>query len=186
MTVLTAIGKSFLDFLPLLIFLQIAGHSTASGAAKWMFAFEVAGIVSVLHIAFLIIRSAVANRIALAVDMYLLVGGVASFFSLHSIISLLNSSRECGVLVAICVVGIVTTVFSSAGFVGYRAHKPAVYTCSIYLLLVTGAAASVSFVWIGHALLAGVLPVLSIVMVNKLLLMRLQKSTPADVLSNKD
>lgn len=175
MSVLKSIAKNFLDFLPLFIFLQVVSLSGKTGAEKWLFAYEVAGAVSVVHVIYLRLRKIVASRVALGVDLYLFTGGMVSVFSFTPIIDILNAAREFGVLLSICIVGISTTIFSPSGFVGYQSCTSSTRRYSAYLLMITFVAAAMSYLTRGNPFFAGVIPVLAVVIANKIFLSKLKK-----------
>lgn len=174
MQILKYTVNNILDFLPLFIFLQISGRDSVVGVLSWMLAFEITAVVSLVHIAILIFRKRIANRVALGIDLYFLIMGITSYFSIGSILLFFKEAKEFGMLIPICVVGVVTTFFSKNGFVGYSCDSKNVRLYSIYLLGVAAVASIISFIFIGNPVFSGVLPICLLIISNKILLGQLK------------
>lgn len=176
MKILKYIINNALDFLPLIIFLQISGRDSVVGELSWLLAFEITAVVSLVHIAILIFRKRIANRVSLGIDLYFLIVGLASYFSIGSILFFFKGAKEFGMLIPICVVGVVTTFLSKNGFVGYSCGGKNVRLYSIYLLSVAAVALIISFIFIGNHFFAGVLPICLLIISNKILLGQLKNN----------
>lgn len=113
------IGKLFplVQFIPLSVFLSIIRWSDESGT-NWQLSFIIGGCISFIETIILLVRKTRINRFILAVNLFLFVGGVSFIFKLHPILSLYKSLMQSALFASLILVGLVTTFFSSYGFIG--------------------------------------------------------------------
>jgi hypothetical protein len=123
-----------LGFLALATFAMIAFGTGAPDVATWRRAFLIGGTVAVLELGVLFAMAKPANRLVVAANVYLAAGGLA--FALQQWWFLKGYERFglSGILLAMLVVGVVTTFASRAGFVGMHAPQSLIRRASYILL----------------------------------------------------
>jgi hypothetical protein len=148
--------------------------------ADWLNAFLAGGVIAGLRLGFAsaLSRGRPQNRLILGVNVYLIIGGVSVFAKQLSVLQVLNDLRESGVFLCILTVGVITALGSKAGFVGEksRAEQSRAKRYSLWLIGFAFAATAASFYFKGNLMLSAVIPLLALVIVNKILKNRLQKT----------
>jgi hypothetical protein len=114
----TVIGY-FLGFIALAVFAWLSFSQGKPTEATWRFAFMVSGAIAVAELFVLVyLISKPANRLVIAANIYLALGGLAFAFDQEWFLRKYEQLGLSAILLLMFVVGIVSTIFSSAGFVG--------------------------------------------------------------------
>lgn len=167
--VAVTIAEYLLGFFALATFAAVAFSAGAPSAERWVFAFKIGAALALIEIGILLHRSAPANRLILAANLWLFAGGVAALTQQWCWFKGYERLGESGLFLFMLAVGIVTTAFTPAGFVAARGPRRRVTLASVALLLAVLAALLASVCFRGNAKLAAVIPVISLSWLNRLL-----------------
>ena len=129
---MSMLKKAFglVQFFPLLIFMYAFTYFMS-----WEAAFEIAGIVAAVIVGFLFIARITMDNFMLGTSLFLVLGAVMFLFNVVALEYLYGFYMEAMLFASILFVGIVTTFFSSTGFIGVAGEAVQVRRASIYLLL---------------------------------------------------
>ena len=164
------------QFVPLSVFLAIIRWSDEPGP-NWKFAFIAGGCIAVIESILLSVAKNVFNRFILAVNLFLIVGAVGFLFKIHFILSLYKNLMHSTLFASFLFVGLVTTFFSAYGFIGVKhSNKHIVRSRSIFLLIASLVAFILSMLFRGNMLLAGILPFVGLLLINKLLCLKKKRT----------
>lgn len=120
------------------------------------------------------------SRLVLSANLYLLLGGLAFFLNQWWFLQLYDALRESAIFIIMLGVGVTTTLGSRAGFVAARsAPRTPVVRASLWLLAATALALLVSINYRGDRYLAAVYPIVSLAVLNRVLLYRLERQVRA-------
>ncbi len=164
MRALAVFGRIVLNHLPLTVFTACASLR-AQEADRWLAAYLVGGSVALGHLCFLVSRRKEADRVAVAVDAYLIFGCLAVFFEFTPGLAALNRAREGGLMLSIALVGGGSIFFTKGGFIGCAAAGTrAVRKYSLALLFGAFVCCAVSFLFKGKLFVSAVVPVIFLVL----------------------
>ena len=158
-----AIVGFFVQFLPLSLFASYAFADANQTPRRWLEAYALGSGLAVIRIGFSFWRRTPVNPLVLGTDLYLFFGLVTCLTQESWLIAVLSTSQAMGFLVTVFVAGAIATKVSVRGFVfAESSNHEAVVRASLILLVITGAAIGISFIFRGDTFCSGVLPVLSI------------------------
>ncbi len=116
------------------------------------------GFIAVIVSAIQLYASVIIDRLILGVNLFLAVGAVAFLGNIDLLLYYYATYKGVVFLSSIAFVGLITTLFSDAGFVGVAAHnKKLVRNASLQLLALTCAAIAWSYVMNTDGLLVAVM-----------------------------
>jgi hypothetical protein len=119
MSALKAIVAYFLGFIALAVFAWLAFGRGTPTEATWRFAFEVAGALAVAELLVLIFAlKKPTNRLIIAANIYLALGGLAFVLNQEWFLRKYEQLGLNTILSVMFLVGVLSTSFSKAGFVG--------------------------------------------------------------------
>jgi hypothetical protein len=119
MPAIKAIVAYLLGFIALAVFAWLAFGRGTPTEATWRFAFEVAGALAVAELLVLIFAlKKPANRLIIAANIYLALGGLAFVFSQEWFLRRYEQLGLNAILLLMLLIGVLSTSFSKAGFVG--------------------------------------------------------------------
>src|SRR5579872_6687196 len=107
----------YTQFLPLVAFLWTARYFGFNDTG-WMYAFYAGSIIAIIQSAIFAFYKIFFNRFLLAINLFLLGGGVAFLTHSKILLNLYSDYQQVMLFVAFIIVGVVTTFFTKAGFVG--------------------------------------------------------------------
>ena len=161
------------QFVPLSVFLAIVRWTDGSGP-DWKLAFIISGCIAAVESILLFTTKKIVNRFIWAVNLFLVVGAVSFALKIHPILSLYKNLMQSALFASLVLIGLVTTFFSVNGFIGAKhSNKHIVRSYSIYLLIASLFAFILSMLFRGNMLLAGILPFIGLLLINKLLRLKL-------------
>ncbi|WP_373975535.1 nucleoporin NDC1 [Chitinibacter sp. SCUT-21] len=164
---------ALVQFFPLSIFALYAFWHGAPSDERWLAAFQIGALLALIQLIWVLRQAQPANRLILAANLYLIAGGMAAFFQQWWFLKLYGSLRVAAIFVFILAVGIVTTLCSPAGFIAQAAAPTQqVRTASYYLLAATLIALTVSLYYRGNQTWAAVVPIVSLVILQRILARR--------------
>lgn len=167
--VLLAVIEYLLGFLALAFFAFLAFGLPSPTDDRLLFAFKAATPVALAELAFLWWRPSPANRLILGANLWLVAGGLAAWTQQWWWLRGYQQLGEASLFLSIGVVGLVTTAFSSSGFVAADGPRRPVVWASICLLLAVGLALVAAVHFRGNVKFAAVVPVIALSWLNRLL-----------------
>lgn len=161
---------ALIQFIPLSLFATYAFWNGAPDEHRWEIAFKLASIAALIQLVIILPQSRPANRLVLAANFYLLLGGLAFLTHQWWYLRLYDSLRETAIFVLMMVVGTITTLASRAGYVGAEnASERLVIRASLALLLATAIALVLSVLFRGDRYLAAVWPIVGLAVLQRFL-----------------
>lgn len=162
------IAASLFQFLPLSVFTIYSFRTGVPSQERLFTGFMIGAVVAVIQLIWLLRQQRPANRLILGANLWLIIGGAAVYFQLWGILKLFREMREAGLLASMLAIGIVTTLFSPAGYIG-SSHADAVLVRkkSCLLLLVTVLALLCGLYFRGNTLFAAVIPIIILAVLNR-------------------
>jgi hypothetical protein len=134
-----------LGFIALTAFGALAFAAAPQTSATWRHAFIVSGAIACVELAILVYRAKPANRLIIGANIWLIAGAAAFLSKQWWLLTFYERWQGISLVGAMFAVGVLTSIFSPAGFVGAIGPKPAVTLTSVALLVATGCV--LWFVW---------------------------------------
>lgn len=164
------------QYIPLSAFLAIVRWSDQTGP-NWKLAFVIGGCIALIELFFLLINKKVIDRFIMAINIFLFVGGLGFLFDIHPILNLYDRLMQSALFVSILLVGVVTTLFSIYGFIGVgHPNKQLIRNRSIYLLMASLLACTLSLFFRQDMLFGGTLPFIGLLVSRKMLCLNMNNS----------
>jgi len=161
---------ALIQFIPLSLFATYAFWSGAPDEHRWEIAFKLASIAAIIQLLIILPQSRPANRLVLAANFYLLLGGLAFLTHQWWYLRLYDDLRESAIFVLMLAVGTVTTLASRAGYIGaVNSSRRFVVRASVALLLATTVALVLSVLFRGDRYLAAVWPIVGLAVLQRFL-----------------
>lgn len=158
-----AILGYLLGFLALAVFAAVAFGAGPPGDEQMLKAFRLGALLAGVELAVLAWRSEPANRLIVGANVWLIAGGLAALLEQWWWLRGYQRLGEASLFLAMATVGMLTTVFTSAGFVAVpQGDRARVLKASWALLAAVLLALGVSVMFRGDIRLAAVLPVIAL------------------------
>ncbi|NQZ86547.1 MAG: hypothetical protein HRT54_03080 [Colwellia sp.] len=106
------------QFLPLSLFSMIGFWHPETSNQTWLLAFQIAALVGVAQLLLIIKLKIIMSRLILSANIYLILGGLASFFQQWWYLEFYNILQETAIFIVMIFVGIITMTWSKNSFVG--------------------------------------------------------------------
>lgn len=164
----------FVQFLPLSFFATYAFWHGEPTDDRWMEAFQWGALAALIQLLIVLPQRRPINRLILAANLYLLVGGGAVLTHQWWLLQTYGVLREAGIFIAILIVGIVTTLVSPAGFIATLATQSEVRRASLRLLVAVMLALGMSLVFAGDTTWAAVVPIICLAIFYRVLQVRVR------------
>ncbi len=163
---------ALVQFFPLSLFATYAYWRGTPTGDRWVTAFELGAAAAILEFVICFSQPRVANRLVLAANLYLVVAGAAAFAHQSWLLNIYGVFQESGIFLFMFAVGIVTTFWSAAGYVGAEvssASKTDIRRASIWLVSATVLALGASRVFRGDRTWAAVVPIIALAVAQRVL-----------------
>ncbi len=161
---------SLVQFFPLSLFATLAYANGPPSEGHWRRAFVVAAVAGLVQLAIVLPQSRPVNRLVLAANLYLILGGLAFLFHQGWYLRGYDALRESAIFVAMLAVGAGATAFTPAGFAALEnAARPAALRASWWLLGTTLLALGMSVMFRGDRYLAAVIPIVALAVLQRVL-----------------
>ncbi|WOB47933.1 hypothetical protein NYR97_11575 [Xanthomonas hydrangeae] len=148
-------------FLPAVIFLRFAQWNGIVSDDRWMLAFQISSPFACVYLLAAALRRSPANRLVLATNLYLLGGGIMSFFHYWPGLAWYGRLREAAVMLLVVVVGVMAILFTRSGFIAVQYGDPQrVRRDSLLLLAAAIAGVAVAYACRGNPFVAVVVPMM--------------------------
>ncbi len=133
----------YLRFFPLTVFMVYARSYGMTNQA-WYGAFVLAGLCSLAMFAILVNKRVMLDRLMLGVNLFFLVGACGFLFNVEEILQWYSETRGGPFFGCIALVGVLSILFTKAGFIGVKNKSNKAIQYSSFLLF---AATIISWVW---------------------------------------
>jgi len=164
------------QFLPLSLFSTIGFWQPQTSNETWLLAFQVAALVGICQLLLIAKLSTVMSRLILSANIYLILGGLASFFQQWWYLELYNTLQESAIFIVMICVGLSTMFFSNYGFVGINKtlavrvkERIDINKKSVYLFIAVLISFVVSVVFRGDIAISVVIPIIALALFQRYL-----------------
>jgi hypothetical protein len=154
------------QFFPVSAFATFAFWYGVPSNDRWLVAFQFGALLGVIQLAVLLPTKSPLNRLVLAVNVYLILGGLSVLFNQWWYLQIYDLLRESAILLLMLIIGLVTTFSTNSGFIAVKASKR---KFSIYMLMATCVMLLVSIYFRGDRVYAAVLPIIFLSIFQRLL-----------------
>jgi len=158
---------ALIQFFPLSTFATFAFWHGAPSNDRWLDAFQIAALLGLIQLVILLPQKAPLNRLVLAGNLYLILGGLAAFFQQWWYLKLYDLLRESAIILLMVLVGTLTTLTSSSGFIAVKGSDRKL---SIYLLAATLSMLPFALYFEGNRTFAAVLPIIFLALLQRYLI----------------
>jgi len=167
------------QFLPLSLFAAYAFRHGMPTDDRWVEAFELGAVAAVLQLLLVLRRARPVDRLVLAANLYLIAGGLAGFARQWWVLRLYGTLAESGIFLFVFAVGAVATFTTPTGFLTVEGTRPAqIRRSSLWMLAATLAAFGVSVLFRGDRSVAAVLPIVGLMVAQRMLAARINGRVP--------
>lgn len=157
---------ALIQFLPLSTFASFAFWYGAPSNERWLESYQIGALLGLIQLAILLPCNNPLNRLVLAGNIYLILGGLAAFFQQWWYLQLYALLRESAIILFMATIGLMTTLTSLSGFI---AVKNAPRKFSIYLLLATVSMLPFAIYFEGDRTYAAILPIIFLAILQRYL-----------------
>ena len=165
---------ALIQFLPLSLFASYAFWHGSPDDARWEQAFQLGSIAAIVQLAIVLPQPRPINRLVLAANLYVLLGGLAFFTHQWWFLRLYDALRESAIFIIMLAVGLATAFGTRSGYVATSTPpRHAVLRASLWLLVATAVALGISVAYRGDRYLAAVYPIIGLAVLQRILVHRL-------------
>ena len=157
---------ALIQFLPLSTFATFAFWNGAPSNDRWLEAFQLGALLGLIQLIILLPQKNPLNRLVLAGNIYLILGGLAAFFQQWWYLNIYDSLRESAIIILMVIVGSLTTFASSSGFIAVKGSNRKL---SVYLLLASISMIPFAIIFEGNRTFAAVLPIIFLAILQRYL-----------------
>lgn len=169
---------ALIQFFPLSLFAAYAFWHGAPDEQRWREAFEIASLAACVQLAIVLPQPRPANRLVLAANIYVMLGGLAFLTQQWWFLHLYDALRESAIFITMLGVGIASTLFTASGYAAIASvPRQVVIHASLWLLAATALALAVSLLFRGDRTLAAVLPIICLAVVQRILVYQASRSS---------
>jgi hypothetical protein len=156
-----------LEAVPLSVFVISIKFIDDKLLESWKPLFICGGAIALIVIILFLQKKLIFNRILLAINLYLISGALASIFNKISFGTYFKLQGS-GMILWVIAIGIISTIFSSKGFIGVDSkYKKSIKKYSVYLLACSVIAFIVSFTLKGNRILSELIPFTCLFIIQK-------------------
>jgi hypothetical protein len=171
-----AVVEYLLGFVALAVFAAVA-YAGPQSDERFLGAFKVGALLAAFELAVLLYRTKPANRLIVGANLWLVAGGLAAFFEQWWWLKGYQQLGEGSLFISMLLVGVVTTAFSTAGFVATLGERKAVIAASFALLAGVVVALGLAYHFKVNVKLAGIIPVIALSWFNRFLNLRVRANS---------
>ena len=166
---LSAVIEYLLGFLALALFAYLGFGRGPTSDEQFVFAFKICGAVALVELVVLLARAAPANRLIIGANLWLIAGGAAALLEQWWFLRVYQHFGEASLFAAMLCVGVLSTAFSPAGFIGKQGQRDKVLRASVLLAAAVVVALLVAIYFRGNVRYAAVVPVIALSWLGRLL-----------------
>ena len=172
----------FFETLPVLIFVYYIRYIDINTAQDWNLPYLISSAVAFVAIILFVARKIIFNRLLLGINLYLISGAIAIITHQWWLNRIYGELQAAGLLAWVVIVGFVTLLFSPHGFIGINfTDKRSVKIFSLFLLIISICAFSISFVFRENKILSELVPFILIFFTQHILKNKITKSKEVDI-----
>jgi hypothetical protein len=171
------------QFLPLSLFSTIGFWQPQTSNQGWLLAFQVAALVGAVQLLLIVRQKTVLSRLILSANLYLILGGLAAFCQQWWYLELYNLLQESAIFIMMLLVGIITMLSSSNGFVGIdkalikdTAERFNINKKSAYLFIGVLVSLAISVAFKGNITFSVVIPIVFLAILQRYLVHSYRKT----------
>jgi hypothetical protein len=157
---------ALVQFFPLSMFATFAFWNGVPSNDRWLQAFQIGALLGLIQMVILLPQKRPLNRLVLAGNIYLVLGGLAAFFQQWWYLKLYDTLRESAIILLMIIVGLISTFGSASGFI---AVKDSAFKYSAYLLIGTISMLPFAIIFEGDRVYAAVLPIIFLALLQRYL-----------------
>jgi uncharacterized membrane protein YbjE (DUF340 family) len=164
------------QFLPLSLFSMIGFWQPETSNQTWLMAFQVAALVGVFQLLLIFKLKIIMSRLILSANLYLILGGLASFFQQWWYLDFYNILQETAIFIVMIFVGIITMMWSKNSFVGIDktltkevAERSSINEKSFYLFIAVLISLVFSLIFKGNINFSTVAPIVFLALFQRFL-----------------
>jgi hypothetical protein len=164
------------QFLPLSLFSMIGLWQPETSNQTWLMAFKVAALVGVFQLLLIFKLKIIMSRLILSANLYLILGGLASFFQQWWYLDFYNILQETAIFIVMIFVGIITMMWSKNSFVGIDktlakevAERGSINEKSFYLFIAVLISLVFSLIFKGNINFSTVAPIVFLALFQRFL-----------------
>ncbi|WP_200918068.1 hypothetical protein [Jeongeupia sp. HS-3] len=172
---------ALVQFFPLSLFATYAFWGGAPTDQRWQEAFQLAAVASLIQLAIVLPQHRPVNRLVLAANIYLLLGGAAFQFHQWWFLKLYDQLREAAIFTTMIGVGIISMLFTNSGYASLiSAPRHVALRASLWLLAATALALVASVIFRGDRTYAAVLPIIGLAVLQRILVNKAHRHSEAN------
>lgn len=161
---------ALVQFFPLSLFATYAFWHGVPTNDRWTEAFQIALLAGLVQLAIVLPQRRPANRLVLAGNLYLILGGLAVLTHQWWYLHLYDALRESAIFVFMLLVGVVATFATPSGFVAaLGASREHARQASYWLLLAILLALPASIAFQGSRTYSAVVPIIILAILQRVL-----------------
>jgi hypothetical protein len=107
-----------IQFLPLSLFSHYGFWQNQVSNERWLEAFQLAAVAGIVQLIIAHFQEKPMSRLILAVNLYLIIGGLSAFFQQWWYLKVVQYLQESAIFIFMLIVGLVTTLTSQSGYIG--------------------------------------------------------------------
>ncbi len=157
---------ALIQFFPLSIFASYAFWHGVPSNERWLDAFQLGAFLGVFQLIIVSLQNKPINRLILAGNVYLILGGLAVFFEQWWYLQIYGELRESAIILLIIIIGITSTFISSSGFIAVKNSEKKL---SLYLLLAAIFVLPASIYFEGQRIYSAVIPIILLALFQRYL-----------------
>ena len=164
------------QFLPLSLFSMIGFWQPETSNQTWLLSFQVAALVGFFQLLLIFKLKIIMSRLILSANIYLILGGLASFFQQWWYLDFYNILQETAIFIVMICVGIITMMWSKNSFVGIdktfvkeAGERISINKKSSYLFVAVLISLIFSLIFKGDITLSAVTPIIFLALFQRFL-----------------
>ena len=164
------------QFLPLSLFSMIGFWQPETSNQTWLLSFQVAALVGFFQLLLIFKLKIIMSRLILSANIYLILGGLASFFQQWWYLDFYNILQETAIFIVMICVGFITMMWSKNSFVGIDktfvkevGERISINKKSSYLFVAVLISLILSLIFKGDITLSAVTPIIFLALFQRFL-----------------
>lgn len=155
--------RGLIQFIPLTVFVSVFRITN-----DWTLAFQVGGATAILQAALLKILRQHSDLVLVGINLFLVIGALAFIAKVEPVLMVYSNFQEATLFLAIFLVALISTATLKRGFIDMQQlPRSEVVRASLFLIAAVVASIFIAIHWSGNLWLAGVLPMILIVVARK-------------------
>ena len=155
---------SLIQFFPLSTFAWFAFWNGFPTVERWLLAFQLGAVLGMIQLSVLLPQKNPLNRLVLAGNIYLILGGLAVYLKQWWYLQIYASLRESGIILLMALVGLASTFMTRTGFIAVDGGER---KYSFWLLFATLSMLPFAIYFEGNRIYAAVLPIIFLAFVQR-------------------